>query len=71
MSEVTCPIDEVRTVNLTPDWVSAVRIYCEVLQNPDAGHTAKRDAVDDLMRLAKHVDAQQSAMLTGDDPYHG
>jgi hypothetical protein len=54
-------------VNLTPTWVSAVRIYCEVLQNPDAGDIAKRDAVDDLVRLARYVDAHQSAMLTRDD----
>jgi len=71
MSQVTCPIDEVRIVNLTPDWVSAVRIYCELLQNPSAGDIAKRDAVNDLLRLAQHVDSQQSAMLTGDDPYYG
>ena len=58
------------TIDLTPTWVSAVRIYCDVLQNPDAGDIAKRDAVDDLLRLAKHVDAQQSAMLTGNDPYY-
>ena len=71
MNEVTSPIDEVRIVNLAPDWTTAVALYCEVLQNPDANRISKRDAVDDLMRLARHVDANQSAMLTGNDPYDG
>lgn len=40
-----------------PTWEFAVRIYTDVLQNPDAGEKAHQAAVDDLLNLARSVDS--------------
>lgn len=39
-----------------PNWKTAVRIYCAVLQNPDADPNAKINAEADLMKLADAMD---------------
>lgn len=39
-----------------PNWKMAVRIYCAVLQNPDAKQIAKTNAEADLMELATAMD---------------
>jgi len=41
---------------MTPSWTAAVRIYCAVLQNPDADQNAKWNAEKDLMNLAAAMD---------------
>lgn len=46
-----------KTINLTPSWRTAVRIYVAVLKNPDASPKAHEDAEADLLRLAETVDA--------------
>lgn len=47
------------TIDLTPNWKTAVRIYCAVLRNPDASASAIKTAEDELLRLAEHVDKLQ------------
>ena len=49
-----------KTITMKPTWQFAVRIYIEVLKNPDATESAKYCAEDELMRLAKMVDELQN-----------
>lgn len=39
-----------------PTWEEAVLIYIDVLQNPNAGFHATRNAKAELIRLAQSVD---------------
>ena len=39
-----------------PTWECAVRIYTDVLTNPEAGAKAHQAATDDLLNLARTVD---------------
>tara|TARA_R100001510_G_C7595198_1_gene163572 strand:+ start:448 stop:636 length:189 start_codon:yes stop_codon:yes gene_type:complete len=55
------------TIDLTPSWETAARIYCQVLQNPDAGAVAKEDAQADLIRLGQYVDRMQAMRKENDD----
>jgi hypothetical protein len=49
--------NEVQSIEiLPPTWEAAVRIYCAVLRNPEAGAKAHLEAEKDLLRLARHVD---------------
>lgn len=50
---------EVKTIDLTPSWESAVRIYIQCLKNPDASAEAHKSAETDLLRLARMVDEHQ------------
>jgi len=54
-------VSESKVIDLTPTWETAARIYCQVLQNPDAGAVAKEDAQADLIRLGQWVDTLQKA----------
>lgn len=49
-----------KTIDMTPTWEFAVCTYCMVLENPDAGASAKEDARADLIRLGKYVDQLQA-----------
>ena len=49
-----------KTIDTTPTWEFAVCTYCMVLENPDAGASAKEDARADLIRLGKYVDQIQA-----------
>lgn len=44
------------TIDMTPTWQSAVRIYMAVLENDKASFEGKRIAKEELIRLAKIVD---------------
>ncbi len=46
----------VKTVDLTPSWKTAVRIYIACLENPAATPESKEGARADLLRLAEMVD---------------
>lgn len=46
----------VKQIELTPTWRSAVKIYCAVLQNPNAGINAIKAAEEDLLVLADSMD---------------
>ena len=46
-----------KTIDLSPSWETAVGIYILVLRNPDAGFDAVQAAQEDLLRLARTVDA--------------
>ena len=48
------------TIDMTPTWEFAGFTYCMVLENPDAGASAKEDARADLIRLCKYVDQIQA-----------
>ena len=50
----------VKTIDLTPTWESAVLIYCDVLENPDAGYEAKQSAREDILNLARAMDKIRS-----------
>lgn len=45
------------TIDITPTWESAVMIYMSVLSNADASFEARRGAEEELLRLARMVDA--------------
>ncbi|OUT93408.1 MAG: hypothetical protein CBB92_14835 [Flammeovirgaceae bacterium TMED32] len=44
------------TIDLTPNWVTAVKIYIEVLQNNNASEEGKQSAKEELLYLAEYVD---------------
>lgn len=44
------------TIDVSPTWEAATRIYLMVLDNPDARPEARRAAQDDLLRLARCMD---------------
>jgi hypothetical protein len=45
-----------QTIDMTPTWEAAARIYIEVLQNPKASREAVEAAKEDILRLARGVD---------------
>jgi hypothetical protein len=45
-----------KTIDITPTWRTAVKIYIEVLRNPDAGFEGVKAAKEDLLRLADQMD---------------
>lgn len=52
-----------KTIDMTPTWEAAVRIYCAVLMNPDAEFSAHQAAQEELLRLARAVDERQAEAL--------
>ena len=50
----------VKTIDLNPGWETAVRIYCAVLQNPDAEPSTKWDAEQELLKLGKWADKKMT-----------
>ncbi len=46
--------DETKTIDITPTWVAAVRIYMAVLE--DGNEVGKKAAREDLIALAERVD---------------
>jgi hypothetical protein len=44
------------TIDITPTWEAATRIYLSVLDNRNASPKARRAAQDDLLRLARCLD---------------
>ena len=49
-------LKEKQTIDLTPSWQSAVKIFVAVLENDKASFEGKRIAREELTRLAKIVD---------------
>ena len=49
-----------RTIDLTPTWEYAVNCYVAVLSNPYAGSKAHDLAREDLLRLARAMDATKA-----------
>lgn len=47
----------VEQLKLVPTWSFAVRVYTEVLQNPDGPKEVKQQVVKDLMDLAQSYEA--------------
>lgn len=50
----------IKTIDLTPTWETAVRIYCAVLQNSDANPSTKWDAEQELLKLGKWADQKMA-----------
>lgn len=48
--------DEGFTIDISPTWEAATRIYLNVLDNRNARPEARRAAQDDLLRLARCMD---------------
>lgn len=46
------------TIDMTPTWESAVKIFIAVLENDNASFEGKKSAREELVRLAKIVDDQ-------------
>ena len=46
------------TIDITPTWESAVKIFMAVLENKNASYEGKRVAREELVRLAQIVDNQ-------------
>jgi len=46
-----------KTIDLTPTWEAAVRIYIAVLRNPEASFEGINAAEEELLRLARAVDS--------------
>lgn len=46
-----------QTIDLTPTWEAAVRIYIAVLRNPEASFEGVKAAEEELLRLARAVDS--------------
>ena len=44
-------------LDLTPSWSFAVQVYLAVLDNPDASASGRMEAKEEIMRLARMVDA--------------
>jgi hypothetical protein len=51
-----------KSIDMTPSWEVAVRIYCAVLRNPNASDKAVADAESELLRVARIADAFQQAI---------
>jgi hypothetical protein len=49
-----------KTIDITPTWEAAVRIYMAVLRNPEASFEGVRAAEDEILRLARMVDSTQN-----------
>jgi hypothetical protein len=47
------------TIDVTPTWESAVKIFIAVLENEKASFEGKRIAREELVRLAQIVDNQK------------
>ena len=47
-------------LDLTPSWAFAVQVYLAVLDNPDASASGRMEAKEEIMRLARIVDAIKS-----------
>lgn len=56
------------TVDCTPTWEFATRIYIAVLRNPDASFDALRAAEEELIRLARIVDHHAAAAKAATPP---
>lgn len=48
------------TIDLSPTWAFAVQVYLAVLDNPDASASGRMEAKEEIMRLARIVDAIKS-----------
>lgn len=51
-----------KTIDMTPTWESAVKIFMAVLENENASFEGKRVAREELVRLAKIVDDQSEKL---------
>ena len=60
-----------KTIDMTPTWEFAVRIYIECLKSPTATAEGKRAAEEDLLRLARMVDHRSGNVFRTDEELRG
>ena len=58
------------TIDITPSWEACVKIYIAVLENENASFTGKREAREELLRLAKIVDSQNNQAKQKEENLH-
>tara|TARA_B100000035_G_C20574870_1_gene368465 strand:- start:86 stop:349 length:264 start_codon:yes stop_codon:yes gene_type:complete len=58
------------TIDITPSWEACVKIYIAVLENENASFTGKREAREELLRLAKIVDNQNNQAKQKEENLH-
>ena len=51
-----------KSINITPTWKEAMKIYIMLLQNGNA--EGKKGAIEELMKIADHLDQTQPAKKT-------
>ena len=57
----------IATIDITPTWEAATRIYIACLLNPKAGPEAHQAAETDLLRLARLMDAAPERMRAAEE----
>ena len=55
-----------KTIDITPTWSALIPTMVEVLKNPKASSEAKKMITDELVRLAKIVDAYNESQSVED-----
>ena len=55
-----------KTIDITPSWSALIPTMVEVLKNPKASSEAKKMITDELVRLAKIVDAYNESQSVED-----
>ena len=55
-----------KTIDITPTWSALIPTMVEVLKNPKASSEAKKMISDELVRLAKIVDAYNESQSVED-----
>ena len=58
------------TIDITPSWEACVKIYIAVLENENASFTGKREAREELLRLARIVDNQNNQAKQKEENLH-
>ena len=51
------PTTTAQTIDLTPSWGFAVKVYLAVLENPSAPHSTKIEAKEEILKLARFADS--------------
>jgi hypothetical protein len=45
-----------KTIDLTPSWTTAASIYIQVLENKNASSKSRKEAKEEIMRMASIAD---------------
>ena len=56
-----------RTIDMTPTWAAAIKIYLYVLENPNAPPEARAAARYEIYRLARAVDKMNADPAANDE----
>jgi len=56
-----------RTIDMTPTWAAAIKIYLYVLENPNAPPEARASARYEILRLARAFDQMNADPAANDE----